>query len=62
MSFFLISDTHVNTWSVLPELIVESDYALLAGDIGDPYHESYVNYLIKVSKKYKLVFLITGNN
>lgn len=61
-SFHLVSDTHVNTYNILPDFVANADYVLLAGDIGDPYDKSYVDYLIKAANKYKLVFLVTGNH
>lgn len=38
------------------------DVIILAGDIGNPYHASYEQFLTACSKKVKYVILITGNH
>lgn len=63
MKFQYISDLHLefldnNIINIQPI----SDYLLLAGDIGYPTHSNYVYFLDDVSKKFKKVFIITGNH
>lgn len=63
MKFQYISDLHLefldnNIINIQPI----SEYLLLAGDIGYPTHSNYVYFLDDVSKKFKKVFIITGNH
>ena len=63
MKFHLVSDTHVDYHNPFPIVHdLDAEYALLAGDIGDPHKDSYREYLSLFSNKYKRVFVITGNH
>jgi predicted phosphodiesterase len=46
MKFHLVSDTHVDHHNSLPIVhSLDGEYAILAGDIGNPYKDSYREYL-----------------
>lgn len=61
-----ISDLHLETQKkILPDiepLIPGMSYLILAGDIGNPYHEKYRNFLQINSQKFNKVFIVSGNH
>jgi predicted phosphodiesterase len=65
MTFQILSDVHTEFYSnmkVFPYPKVLASYLILAGDIGDPYHKNYIQFLTWCAEKYTKVFLITGNH
>ena len=63
MKFQYISDLHLEFHDTnIITLQPVADYLLLAGDIGNPTHNNYIEFLDDVSKKYKDVFIIAGNH
>ncbi|KAJ6238675.1 ser/thr protein phosphatase superfamily [Anaeramoeba flamelloides] len=65
-----VSDLHLEMYES-PELAMKSvpkiiepksDMLALLGDIGIPTQEPYADFLIEMGKKFKLVFVITGNH
>jgi predicted phosphohydrolase len=62
-SIQLVSDIHLElNKEKRIKIVPTSDYLALLGDIGDPYQERYRKFLSKVSKKFKKVFVISGNH
>lgn len=45
-----------------PEIQPKARYLALAGDIGNPFHRSFSNYLTYCSKRFKHVFVVMGNH
>ena len=67
LGFNVLSDLHVDQLrSVnLPRLLNPSSrakYLLIAGDLGNPYHSSYVEFLRQASPHYEWIVLIAGNH
>ena len=59
-----VSDIHLEKTTIPPQLLLEPiapDLAL-CGDIGDPFSQTYVDFLLWCSKRWARVFLITGNH
>lgn len=57
-----LSDIHLEFMTKVPKIIVKADVLCLAGDIGYPYSGIYKDFLIKINRDFKKVFLITGNH
>lgn len=57
-----LSDIHLEFMTKVPKIIVKADVLCLAGDIGYPYSGIYKDFLIKMNRDFKKVFLITGNH
>jgi predicted phosphodiesterase len=60
-----ISDIHLEFYNSLPEKLIlkpEAEVLCLAGDIGFPYSTRYEEFLVRMSKIFKKVFIITGNH
>lgn len=59
-----ISDIHLEFYKKIPEDLItpKAEILCLAGDIGFPYSDIYEEFLIKVGKDFKKVFLINGNH
>ncbi len=58
------SDIHLEyhagrTW---PEIEPCAKYLALAGDIGNPFHKSFSNYMTYCSKRFEHVFVVMGNH
>ena len=64
MNIQYISDLHLEFYNELPKDLItpKAEILCLAGDIGYPYSLIYEEFLIKVNKEFKKVFLITGNH
>jgi predicted phosphodiesterase len=62
MKIQYISDIHLEFLRKPPKIKVEADILVLAGDIGYPYSGIYREFLIDMNKKFKRVYLITGNH
>ncbi|KAK9826970.1 hypothetical protein WJX74_002100 [Apatococcus lobatus] len=45
-----------------PEIQPKAPYLALAGDIGNPFHKSFSNYLTYCSKRFKHVYVVMGNH
>lgn len=64
-TFQYISDLHLEFYDhkILPfDIDPCAEYLLLAGDIGDPFAQSYTAFIENVSPKFTAVFIITGNH
>lgn len=57
----IISDIHLE-YNMFHVVEKHSDYLALLGDIGNPFEESYKNFLYINSKIFKKIFLINGNH
>jgi predicted MPP superfamily phosphohydrolase len=44
------------------KIVPLAQYLIIAGDIGNPYDDSYVSFLGNMSTKFKKVFIIPGNH
>ena len=53
-----LSDLH----DKYPEITPLCDYIALLGDIGDPYSQKYKDFIKDLSRKFKKVFVVTGNH
>ena len=62
MKIQYISDIHLEYLSEIPKINPVGDVLVLAGDIGHPFSGIYINFLIDMNKKFKKIFLITGNH
>jgi predicted phosphodiesterase len=62
MKIQYISDIHLEFLSSIPKIDQIGDVLVLAGDIGHPFSDIYKDFLIDMNKKFKKVFLITGNH
>ncbi len=62
----IISDIHIEhltgTNYELPEIEPKAPILCLLGDIGNPHHENYWEFLTIQNKNFSTVFLITGNH
>lgn len=62
------SDVHTEMYKSYPSKIhsfkidVNAPYLILAGDIGHPHSEVYVEFLKMLSPKFKQIFIIAGNH
>lgn len=62
-----VSDIHLEFYNKLPDNLIkpEAEVLCLAGDIGFPcsnHNKLYIEFLLKVSKDFRKVFIITGNH
>ncbi len=60
-----VSDIHLEFYNSLPDKLLlkaEAEVLCLAGDIGFPYSSRYEEFIVKMSERFKKVFLITGNH
>lgn len=67
MKIQVISDVHLErnptlTFRDLIDTNVEADVMVLAGDIGNPFEESYKNFINACSSEFKHVIVICGNH
>ncbi len=64
MQIQYLSDIHLEFYKKLPDDLIKAgaDVLCLAGDIGYPYSVIYEEFILRVSKIFKKVFLITGNH
>lgn len=68
MSIQYISDIHLelmspqNVSKFMKQFKPISDVCILAGDIGNPFTESYKNFLKFLNDSFKKVFIIAGNH
>lgn len=69
MKIKYISDIHLEFYkpAVIPNLIrniepSSDEVLILAGDIGNPYSESYATFLEYVDRSFKRVYIILGNH
>ena len=65
----IISDIHLELSKNPAEIIkkctsidIDADVLILAGDIGNPFEESYITFLQEMALEHKLVLLVTGNH
>jgi hypothetical protein len=61
-TFQYISDIHLEFGTPPPTIPPMADVLLLAGDIGDPAHPTYTDFLQCVSRNFRQVFIIAGNH
>jgi DNA repair exonuclease SbcCD nuclease subunit len=67
-AFQYFSDVHTEQYKSADrakfenEIIPMAPYLILAGDIGDPSSQEYIDFLSMLSPKYKYIFLISGNH
>ena len=64
---YFISDIHLELCDISDQINFELDekydnYLALCGDIGCPFERNYEKFLSDQSKKFKRVFVITGNH
>ena len=57
MKIQFLSDLHEKYIDITPS----AEYLALLGDIGDPFEQEYKDFLLSLSKKFKMVFLVSGN-
>lgn len=69
LSLYLISDIHLEYLKNPTNLIKlfkrdekDNGVLLIAGDLGNPYHDYYREFLVEMSKCYLKVFFVTGNH
>ena len=62
MRICYISDLHLEFRDGIFDINNEADILILSGDIGNPYEDIYMNFLIKVSNNFDKIILITGNH
>ena len=62
MKIQYISDIHLEFLSKIPEINPVGDVLVLAGDIGHPFSNIYIDFLIAMNYKFKKIFIITGNH
>lgn len=68
MKLQYMSDLHIelmckNTFTKLCSKIVpKCDVMILAGDIGNPFHDNYDIFLYKMSNMFEKVFIVAGNH
>ena len=64
---YFISDIHLELCDISDQINFELDekydnYLALCGDIGSPFERNYEKFLSDQTKKFKRVFVITGNH
>jgi len=57
-----ISDIHLEHRERFPMISKGGDYLALLGDIGNPYHKLYDDFIRYTSKFWNKIFIITGNH
>lgn len=62
MKFQYVSDLHLEMSKTLPNIQRQAPNLILAGDIGIPTQDIYVEFLKYVSHQFETVFIITGNH
>jgi len=66
MKLQIASDLHLEFYENninLDEIIIPSaPFLILAGDIGNPFHVNYQNFLLQCNEKFEKTFLIMGNH
>ena len=68
MKIQYLSDLHIELMNeyefqlLCGKILPNCDTLVLAGDIGNPFHENYKQFLHLMSDSFKKVFLITGNH
>ena len=62
MRICYISDLHLEFRDEYFDINNEADILILSGDIGNPYEDIYINFLIKISNNFDKIILITGNH
>lgn len=68
MKIQILSDCHLDHYSPLPEFAnlvcpgLQADLLVIAGDLGDPEHSSYVQFLDWAAARWAQVVLVAGNH
>ena len=71
MKFQYFSDIHTENYKSNPKKLMriltkhleaQAPYLILAGDIGDPFSQIYVEFLEYVSRQFEHIFMIAGNH
>jgi len=60
--FQYISDLHLERRKDLVNLKVVAKNIILAGDIGNPFHDNYAEFMKRCSGEYENTFMIAGNH
>ena len=60
--FQYISDLHLEMRKIIPNIPVIAKDMILAGDIGNPFHNNYEQYLRMCSDKYENTYVVSGNH
>ena len=61
-TFQYLSDVHVDTTNVLPDIIPVSNTLIIAGDIGNPMHKHFNLFFKHVSERFDTVIYTPGNH
>jgi hypothetical protein len=56
------SDLHLTSNQSLPDWPVTAPYLVIAGNIGHSYDRIYFDFIDWVSKRYKMVFIVSGTD
>lgn len=62
MKIFCISDLHTELTQIHQTIDETCDVIILAGDVGDPYSDTYLNQLSQCIGKCKHVLVVSGNH
>ena len=57
-----ISDVHVDYKSALPIIKQTSDNLAICGDIGNPEHPNFQEFIHQIRSKYNHIFFVPGNH
>lgn len=58
-----ISDLHLEFRTKIPLITQDNaNILILAGDVGNPYEKTYLDFITDVSNNFEKIFLITGNH
>ena len=62
MNFQLVSDLHLEFQNSNPVIERKAENLILAGDVGYPTHEKFVNFMYDLCSKFERVFYVAGNH
>ena len=62
MEFQVYSDLHITVNKEVPDIKPETDYLILAGDIGKYHDKNFIEFIKYVNSNWKKVFYILGNH
>lgn len=62
MKFQLLSDIHLEYYNETPDIPVKAENLILAGDVGYPNTDTYVNFMEEMVNKFDRVFYVPGNH
>jgi predicted MPP superfamily phosphohydrolase len=61
-NFQVVSDLHLEFQIGFPNITPKSEFIFLLGDIGSPLKDNYWQFIENLSKKFMMVYIITGNH